>query len=116
MSFEYYKTKQAMKIITKLPKKYAYELFRVVDTVQDTLCMYNIVIPSVDAMDKNQAIHQVEIALKEKGVEIPEHLKESFWRFLKVMIDERAHMDELAWEYNRALCPLIHYDLFEPDA
>ena len=66
--------------------------------------------------DKKQAISLMEIRLKEAGVEIPEHLREPFWRFMKVMIDERAHIEELAWEYNRALAPLIRYDLFEPDA
>ena len=68
MSYEYYKTKLAMKIITKMTRDDAYE-----------------------------------------------HLREPFWKFMEVMINERAHIEELVWEYNRALAPVIRYGLFEPD-
>ena len=116
MSYEYYKTKLAMKIITKLTRDDAYDLLGIVMKAGDAIRIDGIVCTPVKGMDKKQAISLMEIRLKEAGVEIPEHLREPFWRFMKVMIDERAHIEELAWEYNRALAPLIRYDLFEPDA
>lgn len=116
MSYEYYKTKLAMKIITKMTRNDAYELFGVIQKVEDAICVNGIVCAPVEGLDKKQAIPFLENTLKNEDVEIPEHLKEPFWQFMKVMIDERAHIEELVWEYNRALAPVIHYGLFEPDA
>jgi len=115
MSYEYYKTKLAMKIITKMTRDDAYELFRVVQKVEDAICVNGIVCAPVEGSDKKQAIPLIENTLEDAGVEIPEHLREPFWKFMEVMINERAHIEELVWEYNRALAPVIRYGLFEPD-
>ena len=115
MSYEYYKTKLVMKIITKMTRDDAYELFRVIQKVEDAICVNGIVYAPVEGSDKKHALLIMEDTLKNEGVEIPEHLKEPFWQFMKVMINERAHIEELVWEYNRALAPVIRYGLFEPD-
>ena len=49
-------------------------------------------------------------------LEVPPHLKDSLYSFLKLMVGERAQEDELLFEYNRAICPLLQYDLFKADA
>lgn len=115
MSYEYYKTKLAMKIITKMTRSDAYGLLSIMHKVVDALSVNGIVCAPVEGSDKKQAIPLIENTLKEAGVEIPEHLSKPFWQFIKVMIDERAHIEELDWEYCRALAPVIHYGLFEPD-
>lgn len=47
---------------------------------------------------------------------ISERVKEQTKKFLELMADERVQEDELAYEFNCALSPVLHYDLFKTDS
>lgn len=110
-----YRTKAAMKILKDLTRKEAFELLTVLDTVQKKFYCGSRIFP-FNKMAKEEAIQELKILLGDEELRIPEHLKGYLERFLELMINERAPMDELLFEYNSALNVLLHYDLLKPDA
>lgn len=109
-----YRTKAAMKILMELTRKEAFEFLMVLDDVQGKFYYGNCIFP-FDKMTKEEAIQELKILLGDEELRIPEHLKGYLERFLELMINERAPMDELLFEYNSALNVLLHYDLLKPD-
>lgn len=112
-----YRTKAAVKIIAGLTKSEAFELFKIVDGLQELFGKGGV---RLYTADKETAItfacESVDEWIANGKLEVPPYLKDSLYSFLKLMVSERAQEDELLYEYNRALCPLIHYDLFKADA
>ncbi|MCI9357215.1 MAG: hypothetical protein HFH59_06660 [Lachnospiraceae bacterium] len=110
----YYRTKAAMKILMELTRKEAFEFLEVLDDVQKKICYGSEVFP-FDKMAREEAVRELKVLLEDGELEIPRHLKGHLERFLELMINERAPMDELLFECNSALNVLLHYDLLKPD-
>ena len=111
----HYRTKAAMKILMELTRKEAFEFLEVLDDVQKKIYCGSEVFP-FDKMAREEAVRELKVLLEDGELEIPRHLKGHLERFLELMINERAPMDELLSECNSALNVLLHYDLFKPDA
>lgn len=110
-----YRTKAAMKILMELTRKEAFELLEVLDNVQRELHYGSSIFPFAK-MPREEAVMEMKKLLEDGGIAVPLHLKEKLERFLELMINERAPMDELLFEYNSALNVLLHYDLLKTDA
>ncbi len=109
-----HRTKAAMKIIMELTRKEAFELLEVLDNVQKELYYGSSIFP-FDKMSREEAVRAMRTLLGNRKTAAPSHLKEPLESFLELMIEERAPMDELLFEYNSALNVLLHYDLLKPD-
>lgn len=115
-----YRTKAAMKIIAGLKKNEAFELFNLVRTIEDKFKGNEaFLFQSLQSLDRKTAIELVIDTVNEwennGELEVPSYLKYSFKSFLELMMNERAQLDEILFEYNCALCPLLQYDLFKLD-
>lgn len=109
-----YRTKAAMEILTKLTKEEALELSRVVDDVQERFYIGTRMIP-FDALSKEDAASRIRYVLSNGGLDIPAHLRRPLERFLELMINERAPMDMLADEYDRAFSQVLDRNMLRPD-
>lgn len=111
-----YRTKAAVKIIANLTKKEAFELFNLIDVIQKEFEENRI---DVRSLDREEAVAYVNSTIKywiDAGeLKVPSYLNDSLRSFLNLMVNERAPLCELSFEYNCALCPLLHYDLFKKD-
>lgn len=109
-----YRTKAAIKIIAQLTKEEAFELFNLVDSVGKMFSESRL---RLQSLDKESAVafacETMDSWIADGVLEVPEYLADSLNSFLKLMVSERAQEDELSFEYNRALCPLLQYDLFK---
>ncbi len=115
-----YRTKAAMKIIAGLKKNEAFELFNLVRTIEDKFRENEaFLFQGLQSLDRKTAIELVIDTVNEwennGELEVPSYLNYSFKSFLELMMSERTQLDEILFEYNCALCPLLQYDLFKSD-
>jgi len=112
-----YRTKAAVKIIASLTKDEAFELFDLVRIIEEKFRESRV---SLQALTRDGAVafvcETIDEWIDNGELEVPPHLENSMTSFVKLMASERAQMDELLFEYNRALCPLLQYDLFKADS
>lgn len=109
-----YRTKAAMKILMELTEEEASELSGIVDDVQKRFYIGTRMIP-FDALSKEDAAIRIRCVLNDGVLDIQTHLRRYLERFLELMINERAPMDMLADEYDRAYNLVFEYGLFKPD-
>lgn len=112
-----YRTKAAVKIIAGLTKKEAFELFDLIGAVEKKFKQSKLRTNSIKREDAVMFIGEtIDGWVNDGELEVPLHLSGSLMDFIRLMVSERAQEDELLFEYNRALCPLLQYDLFKADA
>lgn len=109
-----YRIKAAMKIIMELTREDAFKLNEIVDEFQKRTHIGERVLP-FEKMSKEDALINIREILNSGTLDVPAHLKGHLERFLELMINERAPMDELVYEYGRAFCILLRFDLMKPD-
>ena len=111
-----YRTKATVKIIAGLTKKEAFELFHLVGVIEEKFKENGIGL-GLQSLDRETTVtfvnDTIDEWIKAGELEVLPYLNDSFRSFIELMVSERAQLDELRFEYNRALCPLLQYDLFE---
>lgn len=108
----HYKVKATMRIIIVLSEDEAFTMFDMVRRVQNILKEGKL---SLNSLSKEKAKEILKEAEKLTGIQLSEKIQNQLDKFLKLMADERVPVDELAYEFNCALSPMLQFDLFDPD-
>ena len=109
----HYRVKKAVKLIAEVTEDEALEMFSVIRKAETVIRQMGF----HTSMASREEVKDIfKEALNSCVTGISERVKEQTKKFLELMADERVQEDELAYEFNCALSPVLHYDLFKTDS
>lgn len=108
-----YRVKKAVKLIAAVTEDEALEMFGVVRKVEAAIKQMGF---RTQMASREEAKKLFKETLGLYSVGLSEQATGQTEKFLELMADERVQEDELAYEFNCALSPVLHYDLFKTDS